>query len=329
MKVTAITLILLNLSFTHAQNLYEFEKPIDGLENYIVENITFKNEKDNILLSGSLILPREDYHKIIIIIPGTGKDKRNSHYKLTKALLDKSIGVLRYDDRGVGESQGNYKTTKIKDFAEDLKTALIQLKKLFPNKKIGSIGHSLGAQIVLEANKSLKQETFDFMVILAGAVVNGKEISLHQAKDYSLHKFYQLDDEPKDSTLKYLNHIIDIIYLGQDKKSIKKEIIKYSKETGLKKVPKKYYGDYYIDVIKNDPSNLYKNVDIPMFYIIGSKDRRTPTDLSIKKLQAIANKNIEILILEDMSHYFTDNPYFYEIEPVASDVIVNWILKQD
>lgn len=331
LKTIVALSLFLNSVFAISQNQfsYEYEKEIDGIENYILEDFSFHNKKSNVLLSGSLIVPKEDYNKVVIIIPGSGRDKRNSHYKLTKTLLDKGVAVLRYDDRGIGESQGNYITTKIIDFAEDLMYASTYLKERLPSKKIGAIGHSLGAQIVLEANSLLKKDKFDFIVILAGAVTSGKETSKHQAKDDGLYPYYQIDNEPKDSTLKYLHHINDIIYLNQDKKSIKKEVIQYAKKIGFKKKPEKYYSDYYIDIIKNEPTELYKKIDIPLYYIIGSEDRRIPPDISIEKLNTLNNKNIETLTLEGMGHFFTSNKEFYEIEPIASNAIVNWILKQE
>jgi len=57
--------------------------------------------------------------------------------------------VLRYDDRGVAESGGNYSTATLDDFASDATAAVNYLKtrKEIDPKKIGVIGHSYGGTI--------------------------------------------------------------------------------------------------------------------------------------------------------------------------------------
>lgn len=328
MKYLILLIGFFTVSNSFSQGYSFYEKPIKNIENYIYKDVLINNKIDNIKLSGSLILPKGGFSKIVIIIPGSGRDGKQSHYTLAKDLLDNDIGVLRYEDRGVGASEGNYVNATIDDFSKDLIYAFEYLNTIFLDKEIGVIGHSLGASITLKANDLLEKGQFDFIVIMAGSTVSGSEVSSWQAKDRGLYQFYQIDKEPKDSTLKYLRYINEIIYQGKDQKAIKKEIKKYTRSLDFKKIPKAYIAEYYIDSIKDRSYLLYEHIDVPLFYIIGSKDRRIPAKQCLVQLATYNNKNIETLQIDNLGHYFTENSQFYEIESVASNAIVNWIVKQ-
>ena len=126
-------------SLCYTQTILKHEKKIDIAKKYQSREINFINSTDNILLSGSLIEPNNDYKKIVIIIPGSGKNSRNSHYVLANKLLQNNIAVFRFDDRGVGKSEGIH-SNSIDDLASDIVSVLKTLKsnKQLKNKEIGS-----------------------------------------------------------------------------------------------------------------------------------------------------------------------------------------------
>lgn len=95
-------------------------------------------------------------------------------------LTKNGIGVLRFDDRGVGESEGIFSLATTLDFASDVEAAIDYLKSRrdVDVKKIGLIGHSEGGMIApLVAND--KKEVA-FIVLLAGTGLKGSEIILAQ-----------------------------------------------------------------------------------------------------------------------------------------------------
>lgn len=49
---------------------------------------------------------------MVIIVPGAGEDTRDNHFKLAQILLEKGIGVFRYDERGMSLSEGDYYAPK-------------------------------------------------------------------------------------------------------------------------------------------------------------------------------------------------------------------------
>src|SRR5690606_34915425 len=93
------------------------------------------------------------------------------------------IVVLRYDERGVGGSEGDFTKATTQEFNEDAAAAIDHLKiySFVDQEKIGLIGHSEGGMIgwMLGAeNKNL-----NFVVVLAGPVVPINELMAQQTKD--------------------------------------------------------------------------------------------------------------------------------------------------
>ncbi len=101
-KIYIILIFTIISNFIKAQEIYSNEKQIDRIENYLFTQFETENKNDNVILRGTLIEPKTNYSKVVIIVPGSGKDTRNSHYKLTEELLKNNIAVYRYDERGCG-----------------------------------------------------------------------------------------------------------------------------------------------------------------------------------------------------------------------------------
>jgi hypothetical protein len=96
-KTYLIIIFTLITHFIKAQEIYTYEKQIDNIEKYLSTELETENKNDNVILKGTLIEPKTYYTKVVIIVPGSGKDTRNSHYKLTEKLLENNIAVYRYD----------------------------------------------------------------------------------------------------------------------------------------------------------------------------------------------------------------------------------------
>jgi hypothetical protein len=124
--------------------------------------VKFPTHHDNIVLAGALTYPKSGGpFPVAVLISGAGPQDRNEEgfggHRFFQVLADdltkRGIAVLRYDDRGVGESTGTQDKATSADLAEDVKAAFLFLKTCsFINpQKIGLIGHSEGgfiAQIV-------------------------------------------------------------------------------------------------------------------------------------------------------------------------------------
>jgi pimeloyl-ACP methyl ester carboxylesterase len=219
---------LSNILFS--QKYSDFGKEITDKENYIFQDINFINSQDNIKLSGTLICPIKDYTKIIIMAPGSGPDSRNSHYLLVNELLKHGIAVYRFDERGIGQSEGKYKENDI-----DLYYALKKLTEIdsLSKKNFGIIGHSMGGYSAI--NTYLKNTDTDFLVLIATPIerdgafkkrkfeTNNKKISLEDVlKNIKIPTLYIAGTEDSffdaDQTFKLIE--------GLNNKKIETKIIK-------------------------------------------------------------------------------------------------------
>ncbi|WHY75554.1 alpha/beta hydrolase [Neobacillus sp. WH10] len=133
------------------------------------------------VLKGTLSIPefRTEKGPAILIIPGSGKIDRNGKVnekldlKLYRQIAEflTSIGFinLRYDKRGVAESEGNYLTTGLWDLVDDAQAAVHYLKSLpeVDTDKVIVLGHSEGCSI---GTAVAAREDLGGLILLSGAV---------------------------------------------------------------------------------------------------------------------------------------------------------------
>jgi alpha/beta superfamily hydrolase len=164
------TKILLTIIFLSTkligQKYYDFGKQIENLEQYNSIDINFIDPEDKITLFGTLIFPKTEYSKIAVITPGSGMDTRNSHYVIAEELLKNGIAVYRYDDRGVGKSEGTADFS-VDQIGRDLYYAFENIRKIdtLSRKEIGIIGHSLGGIATIETYQ--KELNIDFLILMS------------------------------------------------------------------------------------------------------------------------------------------------------------------
>ena len=129
-KNTFLYILLILFPFALvAQEIYTYEDEIKNKERFNSREIEFINVRDSVRLSGTLLFPKVTFDKLIIIVPGSGKDTRHSHFLLAEKLLENKVGVFRFDERGVGKSEGrlSYGFTKL---SSDLSYAISHLKSV-------------------------------------------------------------------------------------------------------------------------------------------------------------------------------------------------------
>lgn len=140
---------------------------------YIVEQVSFAGG-EGVTLAGELTTPASDgRHKAIVLITGSGPQDRNEttaghrpFLVLSDHLTRAGYAVLRYDDRGVGESEGDYGATDLHDFAADAAGAVrwLAARSDIDPSSIGLLGQSEGGVI---APVTAQQVDVAFMVFLA------------------------------------------------------------------------------------------------------------------------------------------------------------------
>ena len=159
---------------------------------YHSEEVTFDSAQEGVTLAGTLTMPKaaaeNEKYMAAVLISGSGPQDRDESLMGHKPFLviadhltKQGIAVLRFDDRGTGDSTGDHDPATTADFANDVRgaVAFLRTRAEIDSAKIGLIGHSEGGligPIVTSTDKDVA-----FLVMLAGPGVNGEKIILNQA----------------------------------------------------------------------------------------------------------------------------------------------------
>lgn len=332
-------LLFLLFNAATAQEIFDYERDISNRENYHAEEITFrvKEKKDSITLSGTLICPKTPFDKVIVIVPGSGADTRHSHYLLTQKLLEHNIAVYRYDERGLGKSQGKFNTANytITTMGEELASCIAKLRKadVLDGKKLGLLGHSQGGMVTMEAYTN--KAPLDFLIQWATPVQkHGKflEYQLMIGQNAFNGVLNYPTREEKLETMAYMHQIV-----AENKEleswPLSKKLDKAAKKIGY---GKEHYERFpYLtlasekDIVRKDFEEAYRTIGIPVLYIIGSDDTFVDPVAETKLLQGFGNPNITLSFAEGLNHYLTKGKLslqtMYDIDDTALITLFYWI----
>ena len=103
---------------------------------YHTEEVVFENSSANVNLAGTFSKPKGNGRfPVVILISGSGRHDRDGTMArhrpflvLSDYLTKQGIAVLRFDDRGFGDSTGDFDQATTADFAQDVISAVDSLK---------------------------------------------------------------------------------------------------------------------------------------------------------------------------------------------------------
>lgn len=282
---------------------------------YHMENVTFRNKKEGINLAGTLTMPKNIKVKYVaIMISGSGAQNRDEEVFEHRPFLVWSdyltrngVAVLRYDDRGVGESEGSIRGATTYNFSEDAEAAFNYIKSRNDLKgvKVGYIGHSEGgmiAPLVASRNRST-----DFIVLLAGPGVPIDELLIHQNHDVAkLRGATQsyIDSEAKmtKNILGYLkkHNNFDINKDAEFKSDLKDFILKElangspeqqnAPEKMVEQLVNVYSGKWFRYFVNYDPADALEKVKCPVLAVNGELDCQVRSKENLKAIENALRK---------------------------------------
>jgi hypothetical protein len=327
---------------------------------YLSEDVKFDNKKAGIKLAGTLTIPQGDGpFPVVILITGSGSQNRNEElmghkpfWVIADHLSRNGIAVLRFDDRGVGQSQNSSSPSTSADFATDVESAFNYLKtnpKIDP-KEIGLAGHSEGgliAPMVAAANDGIA-----FIISLAGTGVSGEQILYRQ--NYDLNKASGTSKKELKDAISMSKKLYTVLKKEPDNKKateqmtaiVKKALIK--QKTSPEKMQSALEGfpvsaatltsPWYRYFLVTNPADYWKKVKCPVLALNGEKDLQVAADVNLpaigKALKSGGNKAVTTMKLPELNHLFqhckTGLPAEYgEIEetfsPEVLKIMSDWI----
>jgi uncharacterized protein len=350
-----------DLTLKRTQNAPKTSRPQEPKppHPYVSEEVTFKNTMANITLAGTLTKPEgEGPFACVVMITGSGPQNRDEEILGHKPFLviadhltRNGIAVLRYDDRGVYESTGDFATATTRDLADDVNSAVAYLKTRTDVKQIGLIGHSEGG--VIAPMVAAENSAVDFIVMLAGTGVNGAEILLLQQELIGRAEGMSEKDLAKNKAAN--KKIYSIILAAKDQTDAKKKLEKHLKNkknhpTNSSEMPEKQFVKYIIDTytslwmfyfIRLEPRVALEKVTCPVLAVNGSKDLQVDAGQNLPPiktaLEKAGNKDVMIKEYVGLNHLFQECETgavseYVKIEqtfsPQVLEDITTWILHR-
>jgi len=297
---------------------------------YKSEDIKFRNEKAGITLGGTVTIPDgPGPFPAVILITGSGSQNRNEELMAHKPfwviadyLSRNGIAVLRFDDRGVGQSQNTSAPSTSVDFATDADAALSYLKTVakIDTTAIGLAGHSEGgliASIAASGNPAIA-----FVISLAGPGVSGEQILYRQ--NYDLNKASGMSEKDLKALISMSRKMYAVIKKTPDNTKAAEEmtaILKRSMEKqkapagevekALKGFPASaatLTSPWYRTFLVTDPSVYWKNVKCPVLALNGDKDLQVASDVNLpairKAVMSGGNSDVTVIEYPGLNHIF-------------------------
>ena len=324
---------------------------------YLVEEVTYENpQAEGVTLAGTLTLPEgEGPFPAAILISGSGPQDRDEtvfghqpFLVLADYLTKHGIAVLRYDDRGVAQSTGDYSSATSADFATDANAAFAYLlsRDDIDHDAIGFIGHSEGgliAPIALQTNTSNKN-TIAYMVMLAGPGTSSKQIAKSQNRLISLSQGKTEEEIARAEAIN--SKIVDAIINSsspEEAESMIREILTPQaledlgvSESQIGMIIAQNNTPWIRYFLTYDPANFLPQITIPILALNGELDMQVPAPENLDGLRTLLKDNQDATIIErpGLNHLFQHattgalgeyNDIEETFAPEAMQIIADWI----
>lgn len=257
----------------------------DGLEHKI-EDIVYVTNADTI--RGSLLVPKiHNNSTVVLIISGSGPTDRNGNQPrmhnnclkmLAEGLADNGIATLRYDKRGIGESNSTHAEIDLHfdDYVNDASGLIELLRNDRRFSKIVVAGHSEGSLIGMLAIKKSPVEGF---VSIAGSARNACDLLLEQ-----------LSNTPAD-IYSEIETIIDSLKSGYSITAVSKQ---------LQPLFRKSVQPYLKSWFKYNPTTEIATLKCPIMILQGNNDLQISNEHATTLHKA--NINSKLIIIDSMNH---------------------------
>lgn len=277
---------------------------------YLSEEVTFMNKKADIQLAGTLTRPKEvNNPPVVILISGSGAQNRDSEVLNHRPFLiwadhltRQGIAVLRFDERGVGASEGDFAKATSEDFAADIKAAVqfIKQQKAFKKSQLGLIGHSEGG-IIAPMVAVDQPKAVDFIILLAAPgvpIINmmyEQNVKLAEGRGFpALTKTMFLNQQKAIFELvKTTGHLSteemrDTVFDFYEQRN---GGINLRENTQIIAAVDQFSSPWMRFFLAYDPTPALENVEVPLLAINGDKDTQVVAEQNMPGIEAALKKS--------------------------------------
>jgi pimeloyl-ACP methyl ester carboxylesterase len=321
---------------------------------YKTEDVTFRNDQAQVTLAGTYTVPAgKGPFPAVALLTGSGAQDRNStlfgHQPfavLADYLTRRGVAVLRFDDRGVGQSGGTLAGTTSLDYAADARAALAWLRARpeVRKNKVGLVGHSQGGTSAIEAASQPLGP--DMLVLLAAPGLPGDELIVQQV--LALARLQKADSTQLLSIEQAQRQVVATIAQNPDNTQAHDKLLALLNQTNstdptvlarLEAQIRQATSPGYRHLLADRPAATLPNVRCPVLALGGNKDAQVPATANLaalkQGLQAGGNRDVTTQVLPGLNHLLqtapTGSPGEYgtieeTFAPTALQLIGNWLL---
>lgn len=336
---------------------------------YTEETVTFTN--GDITLEGTLTLPEtEGQHPAVVMMTGTGPQNRDElvvqGFPIFRIIADhlsqRGIAVLRYDDRGVGASTGDYNAASLTDLTSDARAAVAYLKTRadINTEQMGVFGHSEGG-IYAAMIGADNAEDVAFIILMAPPAVDGRTLLTRQNEQ--ILQVGGASQDLIDSQIAFLQDAFPLIeardWAGLEQFTYDMVIQQWELFTEEQRAAlggmsaeeyaqrqaaafiQGYSAEWFVDLLAYDPAQDWMQTTVPVLAIFGGLDVQVDAGMNAPALQAAldeaGNEDVTIVTLDDANHLFQSaetggtNEYFTLPPEFTADflpTISDWLLER-
>ncbi len=261
---------------------------------------------------------------VVISISGSGPQDRDEYislvpkgYRLFRQVADtlgrRGVAMLRLDDRGVGESSGNFATATSRDFANDIRAAMAYLRTRsdVDAARIFLIGHSEGGMIAPMV--AVDEPALAGIVLMAGPGRSGRDILRFQSS-YAIERDTTMAPAKRAEMLANVPRMVD---------------------SALASTPwLTFFGAH-------DPIATARQVKVPVLILQGGDDQQviaSEAPLLERAFRAGGNRDVTARVFPELNHFFITqpggNPSGYSTlgtnlaSPEVLGMAVEWIVRK-
>jgi len=296
---------------------------------YRTQEITFKSDADGATLAGTLSMPEEESspekegpHPAVVLLQGSGENGRDYAYQghkfflvLADHLTRQGIAVLRYDLRGVGESEGRLSGASLEDLARDAASALRFLKNRpgVDPTRVGLIGHSMGGMIAPRIHGQFEQTAF--LVLLAPPSLPGHQVLSRQRA--RIADVSGASPTEVDSIRRQSRQVFEIIRSDRDSTDVASQLRPILQEGSarqeggarsdrLQLKVEANTSPWFRDFARYDPRPALRQVDVPILALFGGRDLGVPPQQNAGPMRAALADSppdrVSVRVLEELNH---------------------------
>ena len=318
---------------------------------YRETEVTFPNAAASLQLAGTLTVPAgPGPFPAVVLLSDVGAQDRNGTTnefaplgRLADFLTRRGIAVLRFDDRGAGQSTGQAEAT-VTDLVTDAQAALGFLRtrpEIIPGR-LGLVGHGEGGNVALLA--AAKPQPPAFVVGLAPNGLPGYDIAMQQQE--ATLRSLQTSSAQITIALKRQQMILDAIRQTATRSQARSIVVNILKKdnpvlseaaaqaraTELTTAPYRYFLSF-------DPAEPLAKVTCPVLLLYGTADSVVNPDANMQGLLKGLKGNTAVTAdkLLGVNHLFQPDRDQWPIvagqpqpnfSPAAQEAIRAWIVTQ-